>query len=130
MNETKCNKNKIRKSMMEMVYFQVLSQLNTEFPALPEMFDDNKHKWSMLLLKSKPFQECFAEFTARVASLVEREVHKNRQQLSMYLTHPRVYKESLTKLGGKAKTSMPVQEIGGFDKLVKGQERFDKKRQS
>jgi len=41
--------------MMEIVYLQVLARLNNEFPALPEMFDENKHKWSMLLLKSKPF---------------------------------------------------------------------------
>jgi hypothetical protein len=38
----------------------------------------------------------------------------------MYLTHPRVYKESLMKLGGKVKTNMAVQEIGGMEKLVKG----------
>lgn len=56
------------------------------------MFNENKQKWSLLLLKSKPFQECFAEFTTKVSSLVEREVTSNRQQLSMYLSHPRVFK--------------------------------------
>ena len=56
-----------------------------------------------MLLKSKPFQECFAEFTQRVSTLVEKEVSKNRQQLSIYLTHPRIYKQSLLKLGGITK---------------------------
>lgn len=33
-------------------------------------------------------------------------------------------------MGGKVKISMNVQEFGGLDKLVKGQERFEKRRQS
>jgi hypothetical protein len=37
MTHTKSNKNVIRKSMMELVYVQVLSRLNNEFPVRTEL---------------------------------------------------------------------------------------------
>jgi 3-methyladenine DNA glycosylase Tag len=41
--------------------------------------NENKQKWSIMLLKQKQFQEVFTDFTGRVANLIDREVAKNRQ---------------------------------------------------
>ena len=58
--------------------------------------NENKQKWSIMLIKTKAFQEVFQEYTQKVASMIEKEVTKNRQQLGLYLTHPRIFKESLS----------------------------------
>jgi hypothetical protein len=49
-----------------------------------------------MLMKTKGFQDVFQDFTSKVANMIEKEVTKNRQQLGLYLTHPRIYKESLS----------------------------------
>ena len=58
--------------------------------------NDNKQKWSIMLMKTKAFQDVFQDFTSKVSNMIEKEVTKNRQQLGLYLTHPRIYKESLS----------------------------------
>lgn len=77
------------------------------------MFQDNKQKWSIMLLKSKPFQEVMGEYTTKISSLVEKEVAKNRQQLSMYLTHPRIFKEKVPS-GVKLPKDVKVHEMGSL----------------
>ena len=52
----------------------------------------------MMLLKSNPFQELLTDFTHKMGVLIEKEVSKNRHQLSLYLTHPRIFKSQVTKL--------------------------------
>lgn len=42
------------------------------------MFQENKQRWSALLLRSPPMQEVIAEFTQRVTLVLEREIANNR----------------------------------------------------
>ena len=88
--EKRVNKGKIKKSMMNLVYLQLIDRVSAEFPSLPGIFAHNKHQWSVLLLKSPAFQSLLTDFTGRFAHLIEKEVTKNRQQLGLYLTHPRI----------------------------------------
>jgi hypothetical protein len=51
----------------------------------------------MMLIKTKPFQDILNDYSYKVGQLIEKEVTKNREQLSMYLTHPRIFRESLSQ---------------------------------
>ncbi len=57
---------------------------------LPDVLQENKARWCKLLLKTKPIQDIFSEFTNRIAMIMEKEVKNNAELLGKYLKHPRI----------------------------------------
>eukprot|EP00347_Sterkiella_histriomuscorum_P011047 403373953 len=95
----KMNKEKIKKQLMELVYIQVLTKLQSEFPKIPAVFQENKQRWSKLFLKSKPLQDLMNDFSQKIQVVLNKEVNNNKDQLTQYIMHPRI--SSLSKLAAK-----------------------------
>ena len=100
----------IRKQLTEMVYIQVINKLNGEYPSLPKAFFDNKVKWCNLLLKTKPLQTLFTDFTTAIGKCLEKEIRTNKELIDKYLRHPRPHTQ--------------VQDADLYIKLYQGEERF------
>lgn len=50
---------------------------------------DNIQQWAGLLVRSKPLQEVFADFTDRVARILDDEMSESKQLITDYLNYPR-----------------------------------------
>ncbi|CDW90671.1 UNKNOWN [Stylonychia lemnae] len=93
-NESKVQKEKIRKQLMELVYIQVLTKMNDEFPKVPPIYQENKTRWCKLFLKAKPLQDLMADFTIKIQGVLEKEIANNKEQLTHYIMHPRISQQS------------------------------------
>lgn len=60
------------------------------YQRIPEVYEQNKQRWSHLLLKTKGMQDLMNDFTYKIKTVLEKEITNNKDQLTHYIMHPRV----------------------------------------
>ena len=84
------NQAKTFQALQEFMIDSVNKQLKPVIQEIPELIQKpNCNAWSQLLMQSPKLQKLFLDFKEQLDIIIQKEIKQNKDQIKMFMAHPR-----------------------------------------